>query len=133
MFASVNRIVNHNFEFIDNEHGITFEVFPGDAEVAAGDKLNIVVTVSSNKPEYNFKIDELEFYTKQITADGYELLSDPKLIRITPEGNFKTTIENINSELLYFAQYKSVKSEEYRIEVSEYPIVKSFNIKDRSA
>ncbi len=129
MFASVKRIVNHNFEFIDNEHGITFEVFPGDAEVAAGDKLNVIVTVSSNKPEYNIKIDELEFYTKQITADGYELLSDPKLIRITPEGNFKTTIENINSELLYFAQYKGVKSDEYRIEVSDYPIVKSFNIR----
>ena len=129
MFASVNRIVNHNFDFIDNEHGIIFEVFPGNAEVAAGDKLDVVITVSSNKADYNNKIQELEFYTKQISSDGFELLSDPKLIEITPENNFKTTIENINSELLYFVQYKGVKSDEYRIQVAEYPIVKSFNIK----
>ncbi|MCB0727310.1 MAG: hypothetical protein KDD00_07595, partial [Ignavibacteriae bacterium] len=127
MFASVNRIVNHNFEFIDNEHGITFEVFPGNTEVASGDKLDIVISVNSNKQGY--KVDELEFYTKQITADGYELLSDPKLIQITPDGNFKTTIDNINSELLYFVQFKNVKSDEYRIEVSEHPIVKTFTIK----
>ena len=126
MFGSVKRIVNYNFNYIDNEFGITFDIHPGDTDVSKGEKVFVTINVNSTKPDY--KIDELEFYTKQITSDDYELLSDPVIIKASPEGNFQTIIENINTNLLYFAQYKNVKSDEYKISVAEYPIVKSFTI-----
>ncbi|MEO8663917.1 MAG: DUF4175 family protein [Ignavibacteria bacterium] len=124
MFGSVKRILNYNYNYIDNELGISFDVTPGDVEISKGDKVNVIINVNSNKSD--FKPGEIEFYTKQITSDEYELLSDPVELKVTPEGNFRTTIENINTNLLYFAQYKNIKSSEYRISVSDNPIVKSF-------
>ncbi len=126
MFGSVKRIINYNFNFVDNELGITFEVQPGDVDIPKGEKVFVSVIVNSTKPD--FKIEEIELFTKQVTSDEYEILSDPIKLKISPEGNFQTTIENINSNLIYFAQYKSVKSTEYKINVSDYPIVKSFKI-----
>ncbi|MEP7146642.1 MAG: DUF4175 family protein [bacterium] len=124
MFGSVKRILNYNYNYIDNELGISFDVSPGDVEISKGEKVNVIINVNSNKAD--FKPDEIEFFTKQITSDDYELLSDPLELKITSEGNYKTTIENINTNLLYFAQYKNIKSSEYKISVSDYPIVKSF-------
>ncbi len=124
MFGSVKRIINYNYNYIDNELGISFDVIPGDVEISKGEKVDVIINVNSNKSD--FRPDEIEFYTKQITSDEYELLSDPIELKVTSDGSFKTTIENINTNLLYFAQYKNIKSSEYKISVSDYPIVKSF-------
>ncbi|MBK8549611.1 MAG: hypothetical protein IPL53_00595 [Ignavibacteria bacterium] len=126
MFGSVKRIINYNFNYIDNEFGITFDILPGDADISKGEKVFVTVMVNSTKPD--FKIEEIEFFTKQITSDDYEILSDPLGLKISPEGNFQTTIENINSDLLYFVQYKNVKSSEFKITVADYPVVKSFSV-----
>lgn len=126
MFGSVKRIVNYNFNYIDNELGISFTITPGNVEIAKGEKVNVVININSTKDI--FQADEIRFFTKQITSDGYELLSDPADLKISSDGNFKTTIENINTNLLYFAEYKNIKSEEYKITISDNPIVKSFNI-----
>ncbi len=126
MFSSVKRIINYNFNFVDNELGISFEIKPGDKEISKGEKVDVTINVNQTKSDR--RIEELEFFTKQITTDGIEVLSDPVLLKITSEGNFKTVIENPNTSLLYFAQYKNVRSSEYRLSVTDNPIVKSFSI-----
>lgn len=126
MFGSVKRIANYNYNFINNELGISFVITPGDIEIAKGEKVD--VSISINSTQENAKIDNIEFYTKQITADNFEILSDPIELLAGPDGTFKTTIENINNSINYFAQYENIKSSEYKISVSDYPIVKSFII-----
>lgn len=126
MSGALKRIVNYNFSYYENDLGISFAVTPGNAEIAKGEKVNVVIRVNSTKQ--GFIPDEIEFYTKQITADNYELLSDPAELKPGTDGSFKTVIENINSDLIYFASYKNIKSEEFRIKVSDYPIVRSFTV-----
>lgn len=128
MYGAVKRILNYNYNYIDNSLGITFDIKPGDIEISRGEKLNITINVSSSEDKYKNTIEEIEFYTKQVSSDGVELLSDPLVLKKTDAGDFKTSIENINSNLIYFAQYKGVNSNEYKITVSENPIVKSLNI-----
>ncbi|MEO8211177.1 MAG: DUF4175 family protein, partial [bacterium] len=128
MFGSVKRILNYNYNFINNDLGITFNMIPGDVEIAKGEKVNVTININSTNENFNSEINEIEFFTKQISADGYELLSDPAELKINSDGNFKTSIENINTNLIYFAEYKGIKSSEYKVTVSDYPIVKSFNV-----
>ena len=126
MFGAVRRIINYNFNFVDNELGITFDIKPGDTEVSKGEKVEVTINISSTKSDH--KIEEIEFFTKQITSDEYEILSEPAVLKLTPEGNFRTVIENINTNLLYFAQFKKIRSSEYKISVTDNPIVKTFSV-----
>lgn len=124
--GSINRIVNYNYAYIDNGLGVTFVITPGDIEISKGGKVNVSINVNTTKE--NYKIEEIEFYTKQITADNYELLSEGEELTAESDGTFKTTIDNVNSSVFYFAQYKNVKSTEYKVTVSDYPIVKNFTV-----
>ncbi|HMS64943.1 MAG TPA: hypothetical protein PKD83_06780 [Ignavibacteria bacterium] len=126
LFGSVKRIANYNFIYIDNGLGISFVITPGDIVIAKGEKVNVTVNINSTKPD--FKTDEIEIFTKQITSDNYELLSDPIELKRESDGSFKTTIENINSNLIYYAEYKHIRSDEYKITVTEHPIIKSFTV-----
>lgn len=126
MFGSVKRILNYNYNYLDGSLGITFVITPGDIEIEKGGKVN--VTVSLNSTKAGFKADEIEFYTKQITADNHELISDAENLKSEADGSFRTAIENINSDLIYYAEYKGIKSPEYKIKASDYPVVKSFTV-----
>lgn len=126
MSGALKRIVNYNFSYYENGLGISFAVTPGNAEIAKGEKVSVSIRVNSTKQ--GFIPDEIEFFTKQITADNYELLSDPVELKPESDGSFKTIVENINSDLIYFAEYKNIKSEEFKIKVSDYPVVISFTV-----
>jgi hypothetical protein len=126
LFSSLDRLINYRYSFIDNKYGIAFEITPGNYETFKGDKVNVTIRVKSNKPD--LKIEELEFYTKQFTPDGYEILSDSKDLKATTDNTFYTSIENINTDLVYYAEYKEIRSEEYKIRISDYPIIKSFRV-----
>ena len=126
MFGAFKRILNYNFNYIDNGLGISFAITPGDIEIAKGEKVNVVININSTKE--GFKADEIEFYTKNITNDNQELLSDPVELKQESDGSFRTTLENVNSNLIYFAEYKHIKSAEYKVSVADYPIVKSFTV-----
>lgn len=126
MSGALKRIVNYNFSYYENGLGISFAVSPGNVEIAKGEEVSVSIKVNSTKQ--GFIPEEIEFYTKQITADNYELLSDPVELKPESDGSFKTIVENINSDLIYFAQYKNIKSEEFKIKVSDYPVVKSFTV-----
>lgn len=126
LFSSLERLINYKFSYIDNKYGIAFEITPGNYETFKGDKVNIMINIKSSKPD--LKIDEIEFYTKQYTPDGYEILSDSKDLKATSENTFCTSIENINTDLVYYAEYKEIRSEVYKIKISDYPIIKSFQV-----
>lgn len=126
LFSSFGRLMNYRYSYIDNQYGIAFEITPGNFETFKGDKVNVSIRVKSNKPD--LKVEEIEFFTKQITPDGYEILSDSKDLKTSGDNIFYTTIENINTDLIYFAEYKEIRSEEYKIKISDYPIIKNFRI-----
>jgi hypothetical protein len=126
LFGSFDRLINYKYSYIDNKYGIAFEITPGNYETFKGDKVNVSVKIKSTKPD--LKIDEIEFYTKQNTPDGYEILSDSKDLKAVSENTFYTTIENINTDLIYYAEYKEIRSEIYKIKISDYPILKKLNI-----
>ncbi len=126
LFSSFDRLINYKYSFIDNKFGIAFEITPGNYETFKGDKVNVSIKVLSNKQD--LKIDEIEFFVKTHTPDGYEILSDSKNLKTSGDNIFYTTIENINTDLIYFAEYKEIRSEIYKIKISDYPIIKSFRI-----
>ncbi|MFA5405118.1 MAG: DUF4175 family protein [Ignavibacteria bacterium] len=126
LFSSLDRFINYKYSYIDNKFGIAFEITPGNYETFKGDKINVTIKIKSNKPD--LKIDEIEFFTKQYTPDGYEILSDSKDLKASSDNIFYTTIENINTDLVYYAEYKEIRSEEYKIKISDYPIIKNFRI-----
>jgi len=126
LFGSLERIVNYNYSYIDNKYGIAFEITPGNFETFKGDRVNVSVKIKSTKPD--LKIEEIEFYTKQLTPDGYEILSESKDLKSVSDNIFYTTIENINTDLTYYAEYKDIRSDIYKIKISDYPIIKKLNI-----
>ncbi|MCX6163256.1 MAG: hypothetical protein NTU73_00055 [Ignavibacteriae bacterium] len=126
LFSSLDRFVNYKYSYIDNIYGIAFEITPGNYETFKGDKVNVTIKIKSNKPD--LKIEEIEFFTKQFTPDGYEILSDSKDLKTSIDNIFYTAIENINSDLVYYAEYKEIRSEEFKIKISDYPIIKNFRI-----
>jgi len=125
--GAVKRIVNHNYNFLDNDTGISFEIIPGDIEISAGENVIVGVTINSTSEELNIK--EINLFTKQITADGNEKLSAPVKLISETGNNFTGTIENTVHDLIYFAEYKGIRSGEYKITVSEYPVIKNFTVK----
>jgi hypothetical protein len=125
LFASLNRIINFKYNFINNDYGISFEINPGNIETFKGGSVNINIKVTSNKED--LKIDEIDFITKEVTSDGVEILSDSKSLK----GNsnyFSTSLNDINNSFIYYAEYKGIKSEEYKISIAGYPIIKSFTV-----
>lgn len=126
LFGSFERLVNYKYSYIDNKYGIAFEITPGNYETFKGDKVNVSIKIKSTKSD--LKIDEIEFYTKQYTPDGYEILSDSKDLKAVSDNTFYTTIENINTDLTYYAEYKDIRSDVYKIKISDYPILKKLNI-----
>ncbi|MBS1516541.1 MAG: hypothetical protein JSS91_00465 [Bacteroidetes bacterium] len=125
--GSVKRIINHNFSFLDNDMGIKFDVIPGDVEISAGE--NVIVGVNINSTSGDLKIREIDLFTKQITKDGFEIVPDPVKLTSATENNFTGTIENPMNDLFYYVEYKGIRSDEYKITVSEYPVIKNFKIK----
>lgn len=126
IFGSMERLLNYKYSYIDNQLGIAFEITPGNYETFKGDKVNVSIKVKSTKPD--FKVKELDFYTKQKTPDGYEILSDSKNLEAVSDNTFYTTIENVNTDIFYYAEYREIRSEIYKIKISDYPILKKLNI-----
>lgn len=125
MFGSVNRLVNYNYNFLLNDLGIAFIVTPGNTEVSKGENVNVKVLISSTKP---VDVNEITLVKKEITKDGSEILSDKKDIKISSDKSFNTVIENINNDIIYYAEYEGVRSDEFRIKTNDNPLVKNFKI-----
>ena len=126
MLGSLNRLVNYQYNFIDGEYGIVFEIEPGNTEVVKGERVDVSVLVKANKDGLDIK--KLKFYTKEVKRDGTEILLNEKELETDVNGYFLITIDAVNTDLLYFAEFEGIESEKYTIKILDYPIVKSFKI-----
>lgn len=116
------RYQNFNYSFVNNLYGISFDVNPGNIEILKGTGQEIEIKV--NTIQQNVLFDELKLFVYDKTKEGTEILKDE--IVITSAGNnfFKTTLNEINNDLVYYAELEEVKSQKYKISVSDYPVVK---------
>lgn len=123
MTGAVKRIINYNLTFLENGLGISFKIIPGNTEAAAGTNQEINITVIAS--DENFKADFIELYTKSENS-----IDQPQVKKLFPgtEGSFTTTLENLSSNIYYFVKFRDIKSDEYKITVSDYPVLKSFTV-----
>jgi DNA repair exonuclease SbcCD ATPase subunit len=126
MFGSLKRLVNYQYNFINGEYGIIFEIEPGDTEVVKGERVDVSILVKANKEGLDIK--NLKFYTKELKRDGTEILLNEKELETSVNGYFLTTIESVNTDLIYYAEYEGVESDRYEIKILDYPIIKSFKV-----
>ena len=124
--AAANRIVNYNFTFIDNSLGIAFDVKPGNVELSKGENLDVTALIKFYDP--NYSTDEITFHTKEVTNVGIEISENDEKVRSTGTNEFKTTLKNINSQTIYWFEYKGVKSSSYTVTITNRPVIKSVKI-----
>lgn len=126
MFGSLKRLVNYQYNFIDGEYGIIFEIEPGNTEIVKGERVDVSILVKANKE--GLDISNLRFFTKEVKHDGTEILLNEKELETTVNGYFLTTIESVNTDLVYYAEYEGIESDKYEIKILDYPIIKSFKV-----
>lgn len=124
--ASAFRLINYNYKFVDNTLGISYDVKPGNIEIARGDNVNISVRVHFNNPVY--AADKITFNTKLTSIDGADLSSSSQDLSAVKWNEFNTVVSNISSSTSYWFEYKGIKSDEYTITVTNRPIIKSVKI-----
>ncbi len=124
--AAANRIVNYNFTFVDNSLGIAFDVKPGNVELSKGESLDVTALIKFHDP--NYTTDEITFHTKEVTNDGIEISENDEKLQTAGTNEFKTTIKNINSQTIYWFEYRGVKSSTYTVTITNRPVIKSVKI-----
>lgn len=124
--AAANRIVNYNFTFVDNSLGIAFEVKPGNVELSKGENLDVTALIKFHDP--NYTTDEITFHTKEVTNDGIEISENDEKLQAAGTNEFKTTIKNINSQTIYWFEYRGVKSSTYTVTITNRPVIKSVKV-----
>lgn len=124
--AAANRLIDYNFTFVENTLGIAYEIKPGNIEIAKGESVDVFAKIMFNDP--NYKTDEITLYTKTVTNDGIEISSNSEKIPAAGVNEFKFNIKNINSNTIYWFEYKGIKSSTYNITITNRPIIKSTKI-----
>jgi hypothetical protein len=127
LMSSFNKFLNYNYEYINDTDGILFEFEPGDIKVLKGG--SAILTVKIKSTNENFKADSLNLFFETFSYDNELLNTSNTGLKPVSENNFVYTLENINSDLKYFAVYRDIKSRKYDISLIEYPVVKQFRIK----
>lgn len=122
--AAYFRLVNYQYNFINNEYGIYFEVTPGNTEIVKGGEAEIKVVLKSNKPD--LKVEEINLTLIEKFSDGTEVQKEERVLTNSGNNVYYTKIENINNPLIYFASLEDISSSKYYIAVSDYPVVKKF-------
>lgn len=116
--AASYRLLNFNQEFIPPAK-FYFEVFPGNAEVTKGESVNFIVKVKGEIPK---KVSLLIREEAQTNFEEHEL-------KIDSLGNYKFSIQQLRSSLIYFAKAEDLSSEEYQIKVIDHPVIRSLDVK----
>jgi hypothetical protein len=115
--ASSYRLYNFEREFTAPPE-FTLQVIPGDAEVSKGDNVEITVIASGKIPQDVFIALKTE---EQAEFENQKLVSDSG-------GVFVYNLNSIRSSLNYYAFSGNIRSDLFRIDVMDKPIVKSFEI-----
>jgi hypothetical protein len=124
--AAAGRIIDYNFTFVDNSLGIAFDVKPGNVEITKGENVEVAAKISFNDP--NYRTDEVTLHTKSVTNDGIEISADEKTLSSAGENEFRSSIQAINANTVYWFEYKGIKSSSYTISITAKPVLKSVKI-----
>jgi hypothetical protein len=115
--ASSYRLYNFEKEFTAPPE-FTIRVNPGNASISKGDNLTVTVTVTGKIPNEIFIASRTE---EQADFENQKLLSDSG-------GVFIYNLNNIRSAMNYYAFSGDIKSDTYRIDVTDKPLIKSFDL-----
>ena len=118
LLSAANRIFHFNTEFIPPQE-FYFEVYPGDAEISKGNSIDIQIIVIGKQPSEIFlmmKGDEETDFRK------IKLLQDTS-------GIYSYKIQKVINSFSYYAFAEDIKSKIYEVEVTDYPLIKTFNMK----
>ena len=116
--AASNRLVNFNQEFIPPAK-FYFEVYPGNTELTKGENVDFVIRVKGEIPKKVF------LFTREESQTNFEEIE----LKIDSLGEYKFTIQQLRSSLLYFAKAEDVQSEEFQIKVIDHPVMRSLDVK----
>ncbi len=116
--SASNRLVNFNKEFIPPPK-FTFQVTPGNSKITKGDDLLITVKVQGAKLN-NISLgikseDQTNFETENLTADS--------------AGDFNFEEKAVRNSFKYYAEAENIKSDEFKIDVIDHPIIKNLDVK----
>jgi hypothetical protein len=115
--ASSYRLYNFEREFVAPPE-FTLKVSPGDTELSRGENLSIIVTVTGRVPAEIFIATRTE---EQADFEHHKLLNDSG-------GVFIYHLNSIRSSTDYYAFAGETRSRSFRIDVTDRPIIKNFEI-----
>ncbi len=116
--SASNRFFNYGKEFIPPaEFG--FEIIPGNIKIAKGENVEIKIKVTGKDP------GEIFLAEKDISETGF---TNNKLIKDST-GNYSFKFQNIRNTINYYAFSGDIRSEEYKIEVTDHPVIKLLELK----
>lgn len=116
--SATNRLFNFSTEFIPPQ-AFYFDVQPGNIQISKESGVDITVQAIGQQPTEVFlmiKEDEEAEYRKII-------LSKDSI------GNYNYKIQSVVRSFNYFAFADEIKSNVYRVEVTDYPVIKTLNLK----
>jgi len=119
------RILNYDKKFIKPEDYI-IKVEPGDTTIAKG--ANVKIKIYAIPQKLNLPSpSEIELYLAQEGVKNFELKKVKSDKFFT--GKFEYEIYNIRTSVEYFVKLKDLKTEKFKIDVIDKPVVKLLKIK----
>lgn len=111
------RLINYSSEFLPPQKH-SFEVKPGNIEVARDDSVSISVKVSGAPA------DELNLFIKDESQPDFV----KETIKPGKDGLFRFTVPAIKYTIKYYATVEDSRSLSYEITVTDKPIIRAFNL-----
>lgn len=123
---SLVRILNYDEKFTRAQDYI-IKVEPGDTTVAKGTNIKFKIQTIPQKPNVQLP-SEIEIHLTQEGVKNFEI-KKIKADKLSDFGKFEYEIHNIRTPLEYFVKVKDARTEKFKIDVIDRPIVKFFKVK----
>lgn len=118
LLAASNRIVHYSAEFTSPAR-FYFSVQPGNASITKGEKVEFLVKVEGEVPNAVYLNLREEAQTK---FEENEIKKDSL-------GIYRFSIQQLRSNLFYYASADGIESERYEITVIDHPVIRSLDVK----
>lgn len=116
--SATARFFNYGKEFIPPAE-FYFEVFPGNIKITKGESVEIMIKIVGKNP------GGITLSEKDITETGFT----NHRIQIDSSGYYRFSLQNIRNTTEYFVFANDIKSESFRIEVADHPVIKLLDLK----
>lgn len=116
--AASHRLLNFNQEFIPPAKFI-FEIHPGNSSITKGESVEFLIKVIGENPANVYlhlrEESQTSFKENEIKKDSL--------------GFYKFSIQQLRTDLFYYASAEGIESEQYQITVVDHPVIRSLNVK----